>query len=163
MADQYTRSLFRMLRGNNLGRVTTYPVVAGGKAVGVALPHDNNLTAGAWGAWTQILLAAAAPAEEFWYRGFRILATAAVTTDAHAAQIGSGLVADPPIAIHDGVDSVQPAGTTTTPVVAVSFHDHLMAYPVYQPAATPIAGRSAVTTKAAQQNVTTAVILATGY
>jgi len=157
---QYTRAVFNAVRGAKV--YTMYPVVAGGKCVGVALPHDANLTAGAWGAWTQITLAAASPAVVFWVCGYQILATAAVATDAHAVQIGSGLVATPPTAIYDGVDPVQPAGTTTTPVVAVHFSVHELPYPIYMPAQTPIAGRSAVTTKAAAQNITAAVLLATG-
>ena len=161
MADQYTRSVFQAVRGG-AKLYTTYPIVAGGKAVGVALPHDANLVAGAWGAWTQILLAAAAPAVEYWYCGYRILATAAVLTDAHGVQIGTGLVAGPPVAVHDGVDSLQPLDAAVGAVNTVNFHDHKVDYPVYEPAQTPISGRSAVTTKAVAANITTAVLLATG-
>ena len=162
MAGQFS-ALIALLRTNNLLRYVTYPIVAGGKAVGVALPHDNNIAAGAWGAWTQILLAAAAPAVEYFYCGYRVLATAAVLTDAHGVQIGTGLVATPPTAIHDAVDSLQPLDAAAGAVNTVNFHDHKVDYPIYQPAATPISGRSAVTTKAAVQNVTTVVLLATGF
>ena len=42
------------------------------------------------------------------------------------------------------------------------FNEHRTTYPIYQPAATPISGRSAVAAKAAATNITTAVLLATG-
>ena len=161
MADQYTRSIFQAVRGG--AKVyAMYPLVAGGKAVGVALPHDANLVAGAWGAWTQILLAAAAPAVEFWYCGYRILLTAAAAGDAHAVLIGSGLVAAPPTPIHDASEGLQPPDAAAGAVATVNFAIQKLPYPVYQPAATPIAGRSAVTTKAAATNITVAVLLATG-
>ena len=154
-------SIFQAVRGG--AKVyALYPIVAAGKAVGVALPHDANTTAGAWGAWTQILLAAAAPAVEFWYCGYRILVTAAAITDAHGILIGSGLVATPPTPLHDEVDSIQPADGAAGAVATVNFHDHKVPYPIYQPAATPISGRSAVTTKAVAANITAAVLLATG-
>jgi len=168
--SSYSRQTFQAVRGIGNGALIAgtgvsqimYPIVAAGKTVGVAVPHDANLTAGAWGAWTQICLAVAAPAVEYWFAGAGILATAAVTTDAHALQIGSGLVATPPTALFNAVDPVQPAGTTTTPVIAVGFNVHYAVYPIYQAAATPISGQSAVTTKAAVQNVTMAVYLVTG-
>jgi len=55
------------------------------------------------------------------------------------------------------VDSVSQAVATNT-----IFSPRRVPYPIYQPAATPISGRSAVPTKAAAANVTTAVLLATG-
>ena len=160
MADQYTRAIFNTIR--QAKTYTMYPVVAAGKCVGVALPHDANLAAGAWGAWTQILLAAAAPATEYWFCGYRILATAAAVTDAHGILIGSGLVATPPTAIFDDVDALAPADGAAGAVATVKFELHQVPYPIYMPAAQPISGRSAVTTKAAAQNITTAVLLATG-
>ncbi|MDD5700616.1 MAG: hypothetical protein PHU23_01085 [Dehalococcoidales bacterium] len=156
------RSLFRMLKSNNLARYTMYPITGGppstGMTAGVALPHDNNLVAGAWGAWTQILLAAAAPAVEFWYCGYVVIATAAATTDQHSVQIGTGLAATPPTPIHDDVD---PAGVDSAAATKPNLGPHLVPYPIYQPASTPISGRSAVNTKAAAANITTAVLLAT--
>jgi len=160
MADQYTRGLYNTIRQAKV--YTTYPVVALGMPVGVALPHDNNTGAGLWGAWTQILLAIAAPAVEYWYCGFRILATAAVITDSHAVQIGAGLVAAPPTAIHDAEDCLQPLDGAAGAVATVNFHDHYVPYPIYMTAARPISGQSAVTTKAAAANITVCVLLATG-
>jgi len=162
MADQYTRSVFQAVRGARK-TYTMYPVVAGGMCVGVALPHDNNLVAGAWGVWTQILLAVAAPAVEFWYCGYGILATAAAKTDAHGVQIGSGLVADPPTAIHDEVDPLDPLDAAAGAVNTVRFKPRKVPYPMYLPAATPISGRSAVTNKVAAANITVGVLLATGF
>ena len=154
-------SIFQAVRGG--AKVyALYPIVAAGKAVGVALPHDANLVAGNWGAWTQILLAAAAPAVEYWYCGYRILLTAAAATDAHGVQIGSGLVATPPTPIDDSAEGLQPPDGAAGAVATVNFATQKVPYPIYQPAATPISGRSAVTTKAAAANITTAVLLATG-
>jgi hypothetical protein len=138
-----------------------YPITGGppstGLTAGVALPHDNNIAAGAWGAWTQILLAAAAPAVEFWYCGYQILVSATVALEQHSIQVGTGLAAGPPTPIHDDVDAVSQAVATNT-----LFSPRKVPYPIYEPASTPISGRSAVPTKAAAANVTTAVLLATG-
>jgi hypothetical protein len=159
MADQYTRSLFGMLRANNLARYTMYPVTATGQCAGVALPHDNNLVAGNWGAWTQILLAAAAPATEYWYCGFQILISGAAGVQQHSVQIGTGLVAGPPVAIHDGSNAPGRAAAAEDSTI---FTPVLVPYPIYEPAATPISGQSAVTAKAAATNITVGVLLATG-
>jgi len=163
MADQYTRGTFQAVRG--AGKTyTMYPIAApAGLCIGVAVPHDNNLVAGAWGVWTQILLAVAAPAVEYWYCGYKILATAAALTDAHGVQIGSGLVADPPTAIHDDVDALAPLDAAAGAVDTVTFRAQNVPYPIYMPAATPISGRSAVTTKVAAANITVGVLLATGF
>lgn len=154
----YARSLLRLLRNNNLARSVMYPVVAGGQCAGVALPHDNNLVAGNWGAWTQILLAAAAPAVEFWYCGYQILLSAAAGVQQHSIRIGTGLVATPPTAIHDACDA--PGRAAAAPDSTI-FNPQRVPYPIYQPAATPISGQSAVTAKAAATNITVGVLLAT--
>jgi hypothetical protein len=123
---------------------------------GVALPHDNNLVAGAWGAWTQILLAAAAPAVEYWYCGAAIMADAAAV-ESHAVNIGSGLVATPPTQI---ANHVFPA--TNAVAANVLTAQQTVPYPIYMPAATPISGQSATVVKAAAANITVAVLLGTG-
>lgn len=156
------KMLFQAVRGGQKV-YTMYPIVAGEMPVGVALPHDNNTNAGLWGVWTQILLAVAAPAVEYWYCGYRILLTAAAITDAHAIQIGSGLVAGPPVAIHDSCEGLQPPDGAAGSVATVQFAIQKVEYPIYQPAAQPISGRSAVTTKVAAANITVGVLLATGF
>lgn len=165
MADAVVRQIEQAITGRGMGTAAgtriaqMYPVVAAGMCAGVALPHDNNLVAGNWGAWTQILLAAAAPAVEFWYAGYQILISAAAGVQQHAVQIGSGLVATPPTAIHDGEDAPSRAAAAADSTV---FCPQRPPYPIYQAAATPISGQSAVTAKAAATNITVGVLLATG-
>ncbi|MDP3379844.1 MAG: hypothetical protein Q8S53_15875 [Brevundimonas sp.] len=153
------KTLFTHLHDNNPARYTLYPINGAGVGItpGVALPHDNNTVAGIRGAWTQMLAAAAAPAVEFWYCGYQIILSAVVALERTSVQIGTGLAAGPPVPIHDDVDAA-----TTAVAVNVVFAPRRPAYPIYQPASTPISGRSAVPTKAAAANVTTAVLLATG-
>ena len=168
--SMYSRGSFRAVRGIGNGALIAgtgisqivYPIVALGMPVGVAVPHDNNTGAGLWGAWTQICLAVAAPAVEYWLAAAQILATAAAITDAHALQIGSGLAATPPTALFNAVDPLAPLDGAAGAVNTVTFNPHYAVYPIYQAAATPISGQSAVTTKVAAANVTMAVYLVTG-
>ena len=154
MADQYVKALFNALRGAGQKRYTYYPIVALSMPAGVALPHDNNLAAGAWGAWTQITLAVASPAVEFWLCACTLVVDAAAV-ERHAINIGSGLVATPPTGIAQFFFAAN-----TIPEVDMS--QKYVPYPVYMPAATPTSGQSATLVKVAAANITVALLLATG-
>ena len=161
MADQFTVAIQKALVGRYVGlkRYTFYPVVALGMPVGVALPHDANTTAGAWGVWTLITAAGASPQVEFWLCGCIILADATVLDEPKAIRIGRGIVADPPVALAEFMFAALVDNIATT---AVHGTTQYVPYPVYNPPRSPLSGQAATPTKAAAANITVAVLLATG-
>ena len=160
MGDQWIRAIQKALVGRHIGtkRYTFYPVVAGGMPVGVGLPHEAAGGGGAWGAETQITVALASPQVEFWLCGCIIITDATVIFEPKAIRVGRGLAgAMVPLA-----EFMFPMLIDSATNTRVHGDTQYVPYPVYNPAASPLAGQAATPTIAAAANITVALLLATG-
>ena len=134
-------------------RYALYPVVAGKMVAGVALPTDDNATAKAWGAATEVF-AAKTITTDFWVCGIQVLLCAGTNEEQRAVQIGSGAVGTPTWL----ADFAFLLTAKATPNVG----PFLLPYPILLAANTAMCGRAAETTKEAAKSQTIAVLIATG-